>query len=181
MGVLLTGLCLSLAHCACLCPARCHSLRACALTWSGVRHCGGVSVVLGKNSGEKHLEIMSEWVRVLCRQLEYVPQDFFRTLSVRAATVAPRVRCCVSCAVQWMMVAAPCCPLSRPCNCFGPPPACALKLMGDGGRSTNRRRAGKGQFPGTLHGLTPRGTHPLARPGLAHSLLCLPSGEVWRS
>jgi len=38
--------------------------------------------------------------------------------SVRAATVAPRVRCCVSCAVQWMMVAAPCCPLSRPCNCF---------------------------------------------------------------
>ena len=42
-----------------------------------------MSVVLGKNSGEKHLEIMSEWMRVLCRQLEYVPQDFFRTLLCR--------------------------------------------------------------------------------------------------
>jgi hypothetical protein len=99
LGLLVScSLCLSLDQCAYSCLAHCHSVLACALTWSGVRHCGGVSVVLGKNSGEKHLEIMSEWVRVLGRQLEHVPQDFFRTLyvpSVRAATVAPRVRCCV--------------------------------------------------------------------------------------
>jgi hypothetical protein len=97
-GCLAHWTCWSLALCACLCLARCHSLRACALTWSGVRNCGSVTVVLGKNSGEKHLEIMSEWVRVLGRQLEYVPEDFFRklcVLSVRAATVAPRVRFCV--------------------------------------------------------------------------------------
>ena len=85
-----------------------------------------------------------------------------------------RMNVCVMCGA----VHDHCCRPAGPLPALASAPACALKLMGDG-RSTNRRRAGKGQFPGTLPCLTPRGTHPLVQPALA-SLHCLPSERSGR-
>ena len=65
--------------CVCWCLTVLHT----CLVHGGARvrthaHVGGRE---GKNRAERHLEIMSEWVRVLRRQLEHVPQDFFRKWS----------------------------------------------------------------------------------------------------
>ena len=59
--------------------------RACALLCS----CGDGFVGPGDAGARVHLELMSEFVRVLRRQLEHVPADFFRDELAKASFLGP--------------------------------------------------------------------------------------------